>query len=249
MSNRQLSPWGEIAFISDVYEHQINRQLCLRLEKKDKEVVSYFGTDEDDIIVSRFVIGSSQHLYLEPGLPDLPIVIKPSTDLKLLPGCTMNAFINIPMVLQLKFGSSKKKILLQEFPLKSLSKSWFGDPESGEIAYFLESSLQDTPGSCSEEINGIHCPVSVINKTNQVLPLERMMLRVPYLTIYKGEKKYYSNTTKIAYKGQDQISQINIIKVPPDIEQNLALISSPRLAIDSGLLKKSFYFIKTLYEG
>lgn len=249
MSKYQLDDLGEISFSSNIFELKIDDKSFLRLERKEKELITSFVTSTDSPLISRIILGEGEHVYLEPCLPDLPMVIKPTINLSISPGCTLNSFISVPMVFKLSYGSLKKKKILQEFPVKSLSRSWFGDPESGEIAYFLESSLLNSIEPCTSDLNCIHCPVSITNKTNQILTLERMILRVPYLTIYQGGKNYYSNMTKIAFRGQDQLSQINMQKTPPEIESNLILVSTPRLAIDSGVLKKSFYFIKTLYEG
>lgn len=242
-------PWGEILSDSDKFEMKLDNENLLRLQKRDGEIQISSGLQEDDNTPSRFIVNNSQQLYLDPGLPELPVVIKPKSELSILPGQLLSTYIDVPLVFQISLGTIKKKYLLKEFPALSLSRSWFGDPDSGEVAYFLESPMQSDINSCDSDYSCIHCPVSITNRSNQILSLDRMILRVPYLTIYRGQNRFYTNRTKISYTGQDQVSQINIIKTPPDVHEKLTVVSPPRLAIDSGVLHKSFYFIKTLYNG
>ncbi|MBI9097839.1 MAG: DUF432 domain-containing protein [Spirochaetaceae bacterium] len=242
-------PWGEIKFSSNLFEQKFEENKILRLEKREKEVRSYFGAEEVREYTSRFILDREHHLYLNPSLPDLPVVIKPPVELSILPGCSLKTYVEIPLVLELAYGSIKKKQVLQEYPVKSLSRSWFGDPDSGEIAYYLESPMEFDNKTINPDSCCIQCPVTITNKSSQLLSLERMILRVPYLTLYKGKNSLYSNRTRITYRGQDQVSQIVIQKNPPEVNEELKILSLPRQAIDSGLLRKSFYFIKTLYEG
>jgi hypothetical protein len=249
VKNDGYFPWGEILSATDSFTLDISSTKFLNITRKGHELLVSHNLFNNEELDTRFIISSAHHTFIEPGLPELPVVIKPVSELSILPGQVFHAFIEVPLVFQLLCGTLKSKMLLQEFSSQELSRSWFGDPDSGEIAYFLESPMATSLESCSTKYSCIHCPVTISNNTNQILTLERMILRVPYLTIYKGQERLYTNRTKISYRGQDQISQINILKTPPDVQEELTLTSLPRMAIDSGVLHKSFYFIKNLYNG
>lgn len=213
------------------------------IEKKSREIRIIESSD-----VHRYICGSGDSIFLEPGLPELPVVIKPDSVLSILPDKTLHAFIQVPLVIQICGGSSKKKYPLFEICSSDLSRSWFGDPDNGEIAYFLESSFITENEKCRTDGSVICCPVSVTNRSNQLLTLERMILRVQFLSIYQGKERLYANKTRINFRGQEQISQITYSKSAPDLEPALTQITPPRL-IEDGVLKKSFYFIRTLYNG
>jgi hypothetical protein len=242
-------PWGEILSDTDSFKQDIDSISFFNVFKKDNELILSNNLLKGEVISSRFIIPQSDHIFIVPGLPELPVVIKPVNGLSILPGQVFHTFIEVPLVFQLHCGTLKSKLLLQEISSQELSRSWFGDPDNGEIAYYLESAMATSVDSLSKDYFCIHCPVTINNKTNQILSLERMILRVPYLTIYKSHERLYTNRTKIIYRGQDQISQINILKTPPDVHEQLTVASLPRMAMDSGVLHKSFYFIKTLYNG
>ncbi|MDA3809919.1 MAG: DUF432 domain-containing protein [Spirochaetaceae bacterium] len=249
MKKDNLIPWGEINFISDSFELKLKDNLFLKIIRNDHEIQIYYGISQTDIKKSRFIISRKQQLFLEPCLPDLPVVIRPESNLSIMSGTVFNTFIEVPITLQITYGSVKKKKLIYEIPIRSLSRSWFGDPDSGEIAYFIDSPMDTKIISKCNAYSCIYCPVTIINKSSQILSLERMILRVPYLTIYRGDTRYYSGGTRITYRGQDQVSQIILQKTSPDIDDNLQVAALPRLEVDSGVLLKSFYFIKTLYNG
>lgn len=218
------------------------------IEKKDREITITIGDGSGSDDVHRFVCGPADTVFLEPMLPDHPVVIKPDTALSILPDKTLHAFIQVPLVMLISGGSAKRKHPMMEVSYSDLSRSWFGDPDSGEIAYFLESSFITESEKCRTDGSVICCPVSVSNRSNQLLTLERMILRVPLLSIYRGKERLYANKTKINFRGQDQISQISYGKSAPDLEPLLQPLSPPR-SVEEGVLRKSFYFIRTLYNG
>lgn len=249
MSDIPLISWGEVKFKTSVFKQKIDDEHSINIAKNEKEIHISYNSVNDEPVTNRFIVSQNHHVYLDAGLPELPMVIKPLVNISILPGQSLRTYIDVPLMLQISYGTAKQKMLLKEYPVQPLSRSWFGDPESGEIAYFLESSMDTGVHPCKEENPCIHCPVTIVNKSSQTLTLDRMIIRVPYLTIFSGKKGFYASRTKISYSGQDQISQIVIQKTPPEVDDKLTVYSQPRKAIDSGLFHKSFYFIKTLYNG
>ncbi len=245
--SKHLIPWGKLVFQDEtritlpfsreLFIRRMGNETHLHLEKE--------GEDE----VFRFITGQDASLYLEPGLPDLPMVIKPSISLAILPGKKLETLVEVPVIVKVMAGTEKKKDQLIEFPVKDLSRSFFGNPDSGEIAYFLESPLLNRVDEYEQIDSSVYCPMTISNRSDQNLDFDRMIFRVPYLSLYYGEKTLYSTPAVITFRGQDQISQVSFKKNPPQYEPDMKLASSPRISEEKGLLKRSFYFIKTLYNG
>jgi hypothetical protein len=242
-------PWGAVNLSDHGVEFDLEGNKTVSLQARESEIQISFSTTESDSQNSRFVTGTGHTVHINPALPDLPVVIKPLSPLSIMPGKTLNAVIDVPMVLQIQWGPVKKQQLLFEFPFQDLSRSWFGDPDSGEVAYFLESPFHSDYLKYEENNHCISCPVTIINKSSQTLKLERMILRVPFLPVYKGESRFFSGGTKITFRGQDQISQLSFSKNAPHMDEALSLFTPARRVEDSSMISKSFYFIKTLYEG
>jgi len=226
-----------------------NNTPLFKIKRDHEEILIAAGDMGDDEQFNRFIVGKDAKIKLEPALPELPIVIKPEFPLSVLPGLSFRCFVAVPLVFSIWSSRGKKMHMLKEISVLNLSRSWFGDPWVGEVAYFLDSPLHASIESYSESDRSVFCPVNIVNRSSQILTLDRMLLRVPYLSVYQGEKRLYSNGTRISFRGQDQISQVSFYKGPPDLEKNLTQIASPRETDEAGLLSKSFYFFKTIYNG
>ena len=240
--------WGKIDLVNNKYSLPLSDGLSIELTKTPNEVVlkktTAAGTE-----TSRYITGNEHSLYIEPGLPELPIIIKPANSISVLPSKKLDVFIEIPYILKILYGTQNKKNLLCEIVIEQLSKSFFGNPENGEFSYFIESPLNCCIQEYSKPGSSVYCPLTITNKSQQNLEFEKMILRAPYLSIFKSEDLLIANHVNIIFTGQDQISQIKYKKTPQGFGSDAKLISEPRTEEDKNLLRKSFYFIKNLYAG
>ncbi|MDC7234043.1 MAG: DUF432 domain-containing protein [Spirochaetales bacterium] len=241
-------PWGQLNPGEETLVIELPFEQSLHIQKKDEEL-NITKTVLQDSETHRFITGKSNHAYLYPSLPDLPITIKPQQATTILPGKKMEVFIEVPLSVSLYYGSHTKKELIYETPLHPLSRSFFGSPDNGELSYFLESPLYCKYEIYENSSSSVYCPVSITNKSVQKLDIERMILRVPLLSIYESGAYLVSSPVTISFRGQDDISQINYLNYSNDRKQNMTLLASPRQKVDKSLLKRSFYFLKTLYTG
>ena len=240
-------PWGQLD-ISEIkaIDLPFDQKVCL--QKIEDEVIITKTQDSGDTTY-RFIAGKNNHVFLQPSLPDLPITIKPKQVTSILPGCRMEAYIEVPLLLSVYYGTNSKKELLLEFPLEPLSRSFFGSPDNGEISYFLESLLLCDYEAYGKKDSSIYCPLIISNKSMQKLDVERMILRVPLLSIFSSKDYLLSSPVSIAFRGQDMVSQISYLKYSSEKKQQMVSAAPPRQKEDKSLIKKSFYFLKTLYTG
>ena len=240
--------WGKIELTDSEYSLKLSDSQIITLSKKDNEVIIK-TTADDEPRTTRYITGNEHSLFIEPGLPDLPIIIKPANSISVLPSRKLDVFIEIPYTIRILYGSDHKKNLLCEITVEQLSKSFFGNPENGEFAYFIESELFCCISEYTKVANSVYCPLTIVNKSQQNLEFEKMILRAPYLLIFQGKNKLIANPVNIIFRGQEQISQISYKKIPQIPGEEARLLTPARTEEDKSLLRKSFYFIKNLYEG
>lgn len=232
-----------------------NNQLITLNEKKsiiisqiDKLVLIKIFEDSIETYSHKFITQEVDSIYIQPSFPELPIIIRSSSNLSVLPKAKLKAFVEVPLILSVYSGNKSKKELLFETPIKKLSKSFLGDPETGELSYSLESPLYLNYTDYEINNRSAYCKITISNKTSTVMNFERMILRVPNFNIYEGNNVFFSNPESIQYVGRDASNQMTISKQPPNVGFTLKQIVNSRQLIDSNLLKRSFYFIKNIYN-
>ncbi|MDA3956184.1 DUF432 domain-containing protein [Oceanispirochaeta sp.] len=243
----ELIPWGKLTLQNSRKHIKLPYNQSFDIERNGNEI--YVKRMISGVSSSnRFITGDDLSLYLEPGLPDLPMILKPVESLSILPGKKIDVYVEVPLVVRLLFGSQNNKSLLCESALCPLSKSFLGNMDNGEIAYFLESSLFRGIREYKKRDSSVYCLLSIRNKSSQNLVFERMILRVPYLSLYYSDDTILASPVNITFKGMDQLSQVVYRKSLPEGE-HIKPASPPRLIEDNSIIKKSFYYFKTLYTG
>lgn len=242
-------PWGEIpperkkTFIPLTPDSSITilrKRGILSIEK---------NSEKSEPELKRFMVGIETMVYLEPALPELPIVIKPSGELSIIPGNKLEVELEVPLMMSVTFGNPGKRVTLWEYPFTPLSQSFFGNPDSGELCYSIVSSLSDDFLDSDSKYDIALCPLTITNKSDQILKFERMILRVPFLTVYFGVDHIFTSPVSISFKGSEQTSQVIIKKKPLNEIPPMRIASNPRKKEERSVLKKSFFFLKTLYNG
>lgn len=240
-------PWGEISPDGPKIHIKLMKGKMISIQRTGDILFLDITTAKNEHESKRFIVGQDKTVYLEPALPELPMVIKPIDELSIVPGKKLEVFIEIPLLISIRFGIPGKGITLWETPVTELSQSFFGNPDSGELAYSIVSTLSKTVEQ-SELINiNAFCPIVITNKSEQMLNFERMILRVPFLTLYYGADYIYTSPVTISFKGSEQTSQVTIKKKPPEETPPMRIASFPRKKEEKSVLKKSFFFLKTLY--
>ncbi len=248
MSNSQL-PWGQVDFSSSTYHQKMNKINQFTLTRTVRGVRISSVIDATPQPEEEYILPKEAQIFLVPALPPLPVVIRPENRISIVTKTDLQIFLEVPLMVQIRYGSQKNNSLLWECRRETLLKTWFGTAEEGEMAYAIESPMYDNLGDLKLTKNFITCPIAISNHSSQILAFERMVLRVPYLTIYKGECRLYSGTTRITFTGPDQVSKITLPKAPPQVEERISIMTQAREQLGAHALRRSFSRIKTLYNG
>ena len=203
--------------------------------------------NSDDLDWTRCILGKEYtRLELVPVMPDRPVVVRPQLAVQVPQKKTTSFYVGIFVWLKI-FGVYKSsKLQICEFPTVKLSKTWFGDNESGEICYILRTQAIRDKDKTTPTFFHATCPVHVTNNSEGMLDFARICLHVEYLTLYSDGKRLWGNAARVLYKGIDQISQINLSNTSPREAANCTKVSGPRMTAAPSIVKRSFYFLKYL---
>ena len=191
--------------------------------------------------------GKSNTLLIQPALPEKPIVFKGSR-LNVAPKQKLTFFLKVPLKVQVYFSKSQPENLMKEIAVKRLSDTWFGETDSGEVAFALGSeyflNIKEIKPSEFEAI----CPVTIFNNSPALFEIERLIIRVDNMALYQSEGKMVTSVVEIEFKGKDVISsaEYHYSKLYDGEKQDM--ITRPRNISGKNPLKIHFHFIKNMYK-
>lgn len=204
---------------------------------------------ENDANTLHFQTGKSNHLIVVPAFPTKAVVFRNNKTIKISAAESASLYFRIPLTMQFYFNEVKDENCMFEMPLQRLSDTWFGEADSGEPAF----SIGNNYDIALSEVNALSweaiVPVEIINNTTAMLELQRLILRVEEFSLYLKNKQIYSNNVEIEFRGPEHAGNITL-SVKNEIHGNKpVLFAKPRISGGRNLLRKSFYFIKNIYQS
>ena len=193
-------------------------------------------------------------LRATPAMPDKPLVIRPEDSIFLPEEGKGLFFLEIPLWVRVTGsgkGESEREILLAELPTAEMSKTWFGNPSLGELCYVRrtrasrEIPYPETEGTAEKSAAAV-CPVMVRNSSSSHLEFGRFCLRTEFLSIYGGERRLWTSSVELDYRGKEETAQNTGTGAPEQLEGKGVLLAPPRAVPDNNLVRKSFSLLKDL---
>jgi hypothetical protein len=243
----QIMP-GEHRILSDenfliVVKREKEGWVILNMENPTSE-----KPEEPDFTTGEyFQTGKSNSIFIAPSLPEKPLVFKGSK-LHVSPGLKLTFFLKIPLTVQVYFSKVQTENLLKEIPVRRLSDTWFGEPFGGEPAFALGTDFFQSPDEINLSPYEAICPVTILNNSQSVLEVERLIIRTENLALYKNENKIVTSQLAIEYKGKDIISSASYHYTKAFHGEKAEMITKPRITSPKHLLKINFHFIRNLYK-
>ena len=215
----------------------------LVLHKSNQKNEKKFIPDFSD--ADYFKTGKSDTLRLLPALPEKPLIFK-GDKLHISPRQKLTFFVKIPLNVQVYFSKVQVENLLTEISPVRLNHSWFGEPHNGEPAFAMNSAtwkfLNEMELSPFEAI----CPISIFNNFPGVLEVERLIIRVENMAIYKSGDKLFTSVLSIEYKGKNIISSAKYSFSKAFHGEKPEMVVKPQAVTENNLKKINFHFIKNL---
>lgn len=218
-------------------------------EESSQQVSKAKVVEEPDDVDFQTCIGDRGNtLNVVPALPKLPVVLRPFNSYKVLPKTTAHIYVHIPVSIHLYAGSVKDENLLAEIPGQELSQTWFGAPDNGELAVAVKNNFYSDADNVHFKVNDVMCPVRITNDAENALDFQRMLLHVEYVAIYSSQNKLYTSDIRVKFKGESAVSDIHYSSQAPSFLEGARQVAAARNPEKFNVLKRSFYFIKSLTE-
>lgn len=186
-------------------------------------------------------------IRIVPRTPDLPVVLRPDEPIELAVDARFDFEVLLPVWAEIRhtYGKYRKRDdgLLFDLPTRSLKRSWFGTPESGEVAYTWSFS-PNVRRTYQRFLMTV--PVTIENRSNATLHFERFLLRVIHLGVYRINNQLSTNHVTVVFKGSEQMSQITFEPNDSVARRGGILLSSPRMNSSNDMIRKSFGWLKEL---
>ena len=187
-------------------------------------------------------------LLLLPALPDKPVIVKPANTFRILPGKSIDIYLTIPLWIQFYNGTAKSENLICEIPETEPSSTWFGDPDNGLMGYAYRGPIELSAKPEKTDPWLILCPVKIRNESAAALDFERMCLHCEQLDLYLLNERLFANEFRIRFKGVEQVGEVHITPGSPSLAEGARQIAQARTRPDKSLIKRSFYFIKSISQ-
>uniref|UniRef100_UPI003216D4A6 DUF432 domain-containing protein n=1 Tax=uncultured Draconibacterium sp. TaxID=1573823 RepID=UPI003216D4A6 len=194
------------------------------------------------------VVGKANEITIIPALPDRTLILKPKTNLSILPATTFKFYVYLPATFQIYAGTVKPDNKIFEQTIENLSSTWFGDPNEGELCYALYTSFDTLINDEKKGTEFVICPVEITNNSKETLEVKRLAVRCVHLNIYANNELMISNKVKIKYNGFDTLSDIQFAKSATTSIPNLKQIAAARIPENNTILKRSFQLIRHITQ-
>lgn len=185
----------------------------------------------------------SNVVQIVPVMPDRPLIVRPESPLKIPEGNHALFYVTVPVWVRVTVGEAQQVSLCEE-PTAILSHSWFGEPIAGELCYSLRTTARRTLETLGNRPNRAICPVHIKNDATGQLDFQRLCVRVSHLNCYAGKEHLWTSEVDVAYKGEEQLAQIDYSEGPPAGDEVGDLLSEARTPLAEGFIQKTFGGLK-----
>jgi len=216
-----------------VVERQANEWLTWNIETSElNDRPMHFQSGESDRPAPEQAV--SRHLESDtrseitalPALADRPMVVQPASEIRVLPNERLRLFVSTP--LWFKLVTPVKENVLLDTPFLRPSDSWFGpNTTRGEICYAKHTDARLTPSDARGD--RAVTPINVVNKSAQVLVLNRLNVPVPLLNLHATrDGRLWTESVTITRAEREESAELVLEKQLPAEAGALALVSPAR---------------------
>lgn len=188
-------------------------------------------------------------VQLRPLTADRPLVVRPRTPFRVLPGQQSRAFMSAPLWLEARVGSGG--LALREIPTKRLSDTWFGaTTRSGELCYALKTNARTDLGELPRASYRLVTPVVIENRGMDSLLVERLNLPAPFLSIYGSPGgEAWSEEVHMLWDEDGDMAELDLRPGPPPEAHGAARLTEPRRIARKGHLFRAFGSLLGIWES
>jgi hypothetical protein len=188
---------------------------------------------------------SPDEIEILPTFPNRPLVLRPENPFNLLPDARARVFVRVPLWVRVSVPGARGGLLL-EIPTVTLSDTWWGSPREGQLCYWLHIlARREAPPSVFRS-DRILCPLDLVNQAKEELPVEKTLLQVGHLSIFRGTGSLWSDEIRVRYKGESEGSDLEVTGRTPPEAPGATRLMAPRIPSPRGFSARTFSRLKVL---
>jgi hypothetical protein len=179
---------------------------------------------------------TSSALKLLPRLADRSIVIRPVMPLFVPPGQNITLYVSTPVWLSCHVEGQDAPLL--DIPVVRPADTWFGpNTVHGELCYATQVSGRLELDQLVPRPFRAVTPVQIGNQGNQLMPVERINLPVPFLPVYAAESgRLWTPTLHVTTEERHKVPRIRIDNTISTEAGHVTLLSPARRGSDEHAL-------------
>lgn len=189
----------------------------------------------------RILLARPRHqVHLRPQLADRSVVIRPREPVILPSGEETIMYMSSPVSVRLEVG--EPPTLLRELPMLRLSDTWFGpSTREGELCYSGKTHARHELHEVPRRVHRALTPVTIHNRATSPLPLDKISLPVPLLSLYGApDGSLWTQGVSLARTGDSDMAALRIDSKPPAVAGKTTLVCGPRELQARGGLVRAF---------
>ncbi|WP_026280713.1 hypothetical protein [Thioalkalivibrio sp. ALE30] len=175
---------------------------------------------------------------LRVALADRPMVSRPQNPFYVPAHGQVTLYLSSPAWVQLHLGAAR----VQEFPVYTPSDTWFGpNTVNGELCYATRTQARLDLADVPERPHRVVTPLTIANKADDALFLERVNLPVPRLPVYADRHhRLWTPAVRMEREEDRDMAAMKIDPGPPGAATGAQRIAEPREAGGRHLMVRAF---------
>ncbi|WP_429885782.1 hypothetical protein [Geoalkalibacter halelectricus] len=189
----------------------------------------------------RFVFSASPgRLQVRPLLADRSVVFRAYQPVFVPPGEEATLFLSSPVWISLDLGEPARS--LREMPVQQMSDTWFGpSTREGELCYAARTSARSHLEEVPRRAHRAVTPVRIRNEANSLLPIEKLSLPAPLLSVYgDADRGLWTEEVHLTRTPDSDLATLRVVPGPSRCAPHAELLSGPRRQPGRGGLVRAF---------
>lgn len=171
-----------------------------------------------------------KEIALAPLFPPRAVVAEPGPAFRLLPRGRARIYVRVPLWARVDaiLGDAAAR-RLTEVPTVVLSDTWWGGVTEGELCYWLATTARRRVPFEVFQPHLVVCPLELSNRSDEELPVEKLVLRVAYLSLFSDQGRLWADETRVRYQGPAAGSEIEVAGTAPPEAPAAVRVAEPRV--------------------
>lgn len=194
----------------------------------------------------RFLTGRTDGaIRLRRELADRPVVARPELPAMVPSGDEVSIFVSTPIWVRVELEFPLRQLL--EIPTLRPSDTWFGpNTRRGTVAYASQTAarlnLANLPAMAHRAITRI----TVRNETETVLPIDRICVPMPNLTLYAdADGALWTSPLLAVYDGEKEPARVRLDDEVPADAKDPTKVAEPRERLPKSVFSRALHVLSS----